>query len=373
MEQNGKPLRQPSSPVVCGISRSIPERSRSFRRLGCGRHPHRDYGLFEKGIGTDRLACRLGVARARELDKGMAKAIGFRAYLLSVSEKGKSKSLSFDSDALTAHFSKIVTDFVDDNNQPNSVEEMERTWFFEKDSMSKELNIFGTVHYGTYGFESNFKNNRTKALNYRRKTTDVEEIPLYFQFWVPGGKRYAFVIFQSFQGRSCVQMILDAFKQRFESTHPDLTLRARKLVPNDANGSIYNTAPVKRIRLIKKDTSSDLADVHAGRSNPESVDVELTVSARRSKSLGSLRAVSRALKHDGVLTYEGMEFDHAVAQIRVGGKLRPVGIFGDHSNAGVIDVSESIVFGADGHPTMESLKKNSKDILADFYNIVSSR
>ena len=131
MEQNGKPLRQVPVPAVSSASRSIPERSWSFRHPSCGRHSRRDYGFFEKGTRADRQASSLGVARAGELDKGMAKAIGFRAYLLSVSEKGKSKSLSFDSDALTAHFSKIVTDFVDDNDQPNSVEEMERTWFFE--------------------------------------------------------------------------------------------------------------------------------------------------------------------------------------------------------------------------------------------------
>lgn len=303
----------------------------------------------------------------------MAKAIGFRAYLLSVTEKRDGKPISFESGRLTAHFAELLSQFVDQNDQPTSHDEMERTWFFERDSKSKELDIFGFVHYGTYGFESNFKNNRTKELNYRRQTDDVEEIPLYFQYWVPAGKKYAFVIFQSFQGRSCVQLVLDAFRDWFEARHDGLTVRAKKLVPNDANGSIYNAAPVKRIRLIKKDTSSDLADAHYRGGQPDSVDVELTVSARRAKSLGTFKAVASALKSDGVLTYEGMEFDHAVADIRVGGKLRPVGVFGDQSNAGVIDVTEDVVFGPDGHPTIESLRKNARDIIGDFYSILAKK
>ena len=96
----------------------------------------------------------------------MAKAIGFRAYLLSVSAKRDTKAISFDSSSLSSPFYKILADFVDDNDEPNSVEEMERTWFFEKDSRSKEMDLFGTVHYGTYGFESNFKNNTFCKINY---------------------------------------------------------------------------------------------------------------------------------------------------------------------------------------------------------------
>ncbi len=296
----------------------------------------------------------------------MARAIGLRVYKLSINEKGnRDRTLALDDGALHLPFYAFVSEFLDENIVANSETEMERTWFFEKDPNSKELDVFGHVHYGTYGFESNFKNNKTKKLNYRRKTTDVEEIPLYFQFVFPGGKNYALVVFQSFQGRSCVQIVLDRLKERFESLNSDLHLRTSKLMPSDAKGSIYNALPVKKLRLIKRNTSSDLADVHHGKA-PSTVDVVLTVSARRSKSLGSFKAVASSVQHDGVIIYDGIEFEQAIADIRIGNKTRPVGLFGDHSNAGVIDISESVVWGDDGHPTLESIRKEAKSILKDF-------
>ena len=294
--------------------------------------------------------------------------------MLSVAERGNPKAgISFNSGRLQSHFPKILSNFVDKNNSPNSSDELERTWFFEKSPKSTELNIIGRVGYGTYGFESNFKNNTTKKVNYHRKTDDVEEIPLYFHFWTPGKNSFSFVVFQSFQGRSCVQLVLEKLKEEFELRHPDLILKIRKMVPTDLSGSVYNTAPVKGIRLIKRNTPSDIADAyHAGRA-PVGVDVELIVKARRSKSIGTFEEVARSLKSDGVILYKGLEFEEAVATIKVGGKLRPVGIFGDNSKAGVIDVSDSVEIGPDGHPTLISIQLESNKILQDFYISVTGR
>lgn len=296
----------------------------------------------------------------------MARAIGLRVYRISITVKGDpKKNVPLDFSALSTSFYDFVDQFIDQNSVANSVAAMERTWFFDKSSGSKKMDNFGHVSYGTYGFESNFKNNKTKKVNYRRKKNDVEEIPLFFNFFFPGGKRYGLVAFQSFQGRSCVQLVIDKMKEAFEASNSDYHLRISKMMPNDANGSIFNTAPVKRLKFIKRKSSADISDLYESDA-PDPVDVELTISARRKGSLGSFRSVAGSLRHDGVLSYGGMDFDEAVAQIRVGGKLRPVGILGNNRNAGVIDVTESIVWGDDGHPTIESIRKESQEILKSF-------
>lgn len=303
----------------------------------------------------------------------MAKAIGLRVYKLSVVERGNpTKKVNLTDSGLHQPFYKFIDSFISNATQAKSVESTERTWFFDKSENSKELEQFGQVNYGTYGFESNFKNNQTKALNYRRKTSDVEEIPLYFRFSLPAKQQYGFAVFQSFQGRSCVSIVLDDMREAFQAENPEYSIRAQKLMPNDASGSIYNTAAVKRLKLITRNTFSDLADTNRGE-KPEGVDVELSISARRSKSLGTLGKISKALKQDGILVYNGMEFDEAVAQVRVGKKVRPVGLFGDHSNAGVIDITESVDWGDDGHPTMASVDREAILILGDFLSRVSGK
>jgi len=93
------------------------------------------------------------------------------------------------------------------------------------------------------------------------------------------------------------------------------------------------------------------------------VDLEVILSAKRRHSLGTFASIARDLKGDadGVILYGGMEFPEAIADVAIGKKVRPVGIFGDHRNAGVIDVTGDIVYGGDGHPTRESLKKVTKE------------
>lgn len=302
----------------------------------------------------------------------MAKAIGLRIYLITVHEKRRPKVVpSFDSDQLSKFFPNIIQDFINENLAATSLEEMERTWFFEPSKGSVELDLFGEVSYGTYGFESKLKNNKTKAVNYVRKTNDVEEIPLYYQFWFPAGKKYGFAVFQSFQGRSCVQIMQNALKEKFDLTDPKYRINWKKLTPSDGSGSVYNAAPVKSVRLLKKDAHSDIADSHLSTSAPEPVDVTLTVSAKRKKSLGRYQDVAKAVKHDGVLMYEGVEYDQAIADVRVGNKLRPVSMFGDHSNAGVIEITNEVVFAPTGHPTMASVRKEARAILTDFYSTIS--
>ncbi|MHA4838172.1 hypothetical protein [Sphingopyxis sp. MSC1_008] len=294
----------------------------------------------------------------------MARAIGLRVYMLSINEKGDPNNrLDLDSADLSSSLHKFVDDFVTQNQLANSITVAERTWFFEPGKGAKELDNYGQISYGTYGFESKFKNNKTKKLNYQRKTSDVEEIPLYYQFLFPAGKKFAIAVFQSFQGRSCVQLVLDKMKEVFEAANDNYLFRMSKMSPHNGGASLLK-APVKRLKLIKRNTQSDLADQYNGKAT-DTVDVELTVSARRRKDLGPFGSVSRNLEGDGVLIYDGREFDQAVAEVRVGGKLRPVGIYGDSRNAGVIDITDSVIWEG-GHPTIESVRKEANKIVGEF-------
>jgi hypothetical protein len=255
----------------------------------------------------------------------------------------------------------FISGYVKAHSTATQNEEMERSWYFDIKHEDGHGNCSGYIHYGTFGFESNFIDAKTKKRNYRRKTTDVEEIPLYFEFWIPKGESFGFAAFQSFQGRSCINLAMSGMKAAFEKQNPDSIFGFRKMLPNDAANSIYRNFPVKRFRLIKRDAPSDVADTYFHNPHPDSVNFEVSISARRNKSLGEFGTLFKSLKtkSKNVITYDGIDFPEAVADIRVGNKTRRVGVFGLSGDAGVVDITEDIKRGPDGHPTFNSLAKEA--------------
>src|SRR5690606_27308299 len=113
---------------------------------------------------------------------------------------------------------------------------LERSWYFEEIRSYSLGSSQGYVHYGTFGFESNFVDTKTQTHTYRRQVTDVEEIPLFYEFWCPPSSEYGLVAFQSFQGRSCISLVLNSMKQKFEEVNSDYIIIFKKLMPNDARG-----------------------------------------------------------------------------------------------------------------------------------------
>jgi len=158
----------------------------------------------------------------------MPSAIGLRFYQISIRQKGSSQPLEFESDELATPVQKFIAEYVKKNSSAIQSKELERSWYFDIQESDKLKNCRGYVHYGTFGFESNFVDSRTKARNYRRKITDVEEIPLYFEFWSPPSETFGFVGFQSFQGRSCINLVMSGLKEAFENENQGSRLYTKR-------------------------------------------------------------------------------------------------------------------------------------------------
>lgn len=303
----------------------------------------------------------------------MSSAVGIRVYSLTLYEKGSKSPVPFHGTSKAQPPANFISEFCAGHLTTTANEERERSWYIEQKAKGTSGNIKGYIHYGTFGFESNFVDSKTKKKNYRRKVTDVEEIPLYFEFWCPPESNHGYAVFQSFQGRSCVQLLASKMKEDYESKNKHFYLNFKKLMPSGGPGGLFGGQPVKRLRLIRRNVSSDLADQYFGTKGSDPIDYELSLSARRSRSLGSLGTIKQSVSSvaDGMLVFEGLEFDQAVADIRIGKKVRPIAILNHNSDAGVIDLSESIEKGVDGHPTYDSLASEVSDILKEFHTIMS--
>lgn len=303
----------------------------------------------------------------------MTKTIGIRIYRIGVNERGNGSSLPLNFSEFTMSVQDFISHFVKEHQNATRDNDLERSWFFEEKEADGAGKSRGYIHYGTFGFESNFVDHKTKKRNYRRKSTDTEEIPLYYEFWCPQKSNFALIALQSFQGRSCISMVNQKLKSGFEEINPQFVMNIRKLQPSDGTENGYAQSPVKSLTLINRRSHSDLADKYFDKGNTSEVDITITISAQRKKSLGTLGGLLTSMKNDGksVIMHEGGEFSEATAQIRVGSRTRRVGILGISGDAGVIDLTDAIITGPDGHPTFDSIKEEATEILTDFYKTLS--
>lgn len=304
----------------------------------------------------------------------MASAIGIRGYLVTAHKKGDKAILSFDASEFNVKPPQFFTNFVASHAAVIQNDEKERSWYFEERENDGIGNSKGYTHYGTFGFESNFVDSKTKANNYRRKIDDIEEIPLFYEYWRPEDADLCFAAFQSFQGRSCIKLVMDQAQEEFAALNPGYILKFKKLLPSEGS-SLYSKAPVRRLRLIKRNAPQDVTDRFLGRRVPDKVNFEVSMSTNRNKILGSFGEVTGALRKNdsGLVLHDGIEFSEVYADIKIGGKYRPVGVFGGDSNAGVIDITEDIVRGSDGHPTFKSLTTQVDKILLDFFKVLTNK
>jgi hypothetical protein len=305
----------------------------------------------------------------------MPSAIGLRAYLITIHKKGDRALLPFSARELSVAPDKFLETFISKHLTPTRSDAMERSWYFEEKYDDGPGNSAGYIHYGTFGYESNLKDNKTKTTQYRRQIDDVEEIPLFYEFWLPEGVNYGFVMFQSFAGKSCINLVLAELQEVFSNGNSGYLLKVKKLLPTNSSGGLYNSAPVKKLRLVKRNASRDLTDRYLGSQGPASVNFEVRLSAKRSKNLGTFGNIANSLVPNaaGVVIHDGIEFTEAIAEVEIGGRYRRVGVFGSDTEAGVIDVTEEVTKGKDGHPTFDSLRQQSDAILVDFHKSLSGK
>lgn len=169
-----------------------------------------------------------------------------------------------------------------------------------------------------------------------------------------------------------MSMVLKSIKDAFELKNDGYKLLFTKLMPSKIQGGIYKNAEIKKLRFVKRNTTSDIAGRYFGSDAPDTLDYEVSFTAKRKSFLGKLGELTSSMKKNGqgIIMHEGIRFDGAVAEVRIGNKLRRVGVFGSNTDAGVIDLSDDIERGRDGHPTFDSLVEESDIILQDFYNTI---
>ncbi|MBD2841413.1 hypothetical protein [Erythrobacter rubeus] len=299
----------------------------------------------------------------------MTHSVGIRTYQLFITKKRKASFVALDDEALSKPFPEFLSEFVTSRTSTQNLIDIEKSWKFNPESTSTLSGHEGTIAYGRYGFAASLIDIATGNENYRRKRTDSEVLNLFYRFWLPEGEKFCVAAFESFSGRSCITLVFEELRKRFEGENPELVLRIRKLMPTGASAKIYAGKPIKNIALTTRKPPNDLADkLFKGKAHTTK-RMTVKIFAGRNDLLGDFTDLINSLPADGsgVLSYDGVDFDKAVADVKVGKEIKPVGVFGAHDEVGVIDITEDVSKDADGLPTFQSVKKEADKILAAVY------
>jgi hypothetical protein len=302
-------------------------------------------------------------------------AVGIRTYQIFITKKGSRDFVALDDSDLTEKFAAFLKRFVSTNKKTKDVAAAEKSWKLVEKKGDGKGNSRGIISYGRYGYAASLMDTKSGIENYKRKVTDSEMYDLYYRFWLPDKELFATAAFSSFSGKSCITLILDAMKEEFEKKNSDFLLKFHRLMPTGASEKIYAGKAVKNLRLVTRTPRSDLADQLFRGKSQKIQRMTMTIHSGRNGSLGSLGDLVAGLPSDssGVIQYDGINFDEAVAIVKIGNELRPVGVFGAHADVGVVDVTDQVVKDADGLPTYQSLDKEASKILAAVYETLNGQ
>lgn len=291
--------------------------------------------------------------------------IGLYVYQISAFNPDGYQSVRFSLEGVGSVFRAFLPRYIQARGVAVENGQAERTWRLI--SNRSNGNIWeGLINYGSFGVSSNIVDPDLGEVLLERKATDVEEIPLYYQFWVPADGPYAFLAFQSFRDRSCVSQVKPDLINSFNANRADVNITIKKVMP--AADALYANNPVKKIILSKRRVPKDRAEIL----QPlplEEIDVELTLSATRRRRFGTLRSVSELMQDAngrGALLLEDFDFDRVSAEVQVGSSYLKIGVIGPSQTAGVIDITDQVEVAGNNHPTFNSLSAVTSAIIGNF-------
>lgn len=266
-------------------------------------------------------------------------------YLYQVSIKQKRKKPYKASDLARPTWLDQVKAFQVAHAESAS-DEAGKRWYFES---TKQLDdgFRAVVQYGRSGFGSRLLDGKSRTVNYTRRTSDIEVIPLVTRLWVPKTGSYGIWAFQSFGQYSCNNLILNAYDTAVRNAWKDTILDVRPIIPSYLKS--YKSAPVTAV-VLRKRTTDDIASRQI-QSRSEVVNIDVKIAPPRGGILGKLTDVLPKFSGEkpSGRSFSGVEYDQAHATIDIGGHSRTVSLYGASRGTGLIDV-DGDVEKVNGHP-----------------------
>jgi len=324
----------------------------------------------------------------------MAENIGISSYVIRLYAKGdRKKVLKFRSLPLAAgkqladYLFEYLSDLTENSHEGTTL----RNISIRNDKEQKPIlfidkhRVHGLLDYGKFGYTSTLKDRKTRAVNYERKTTDTEVIPMYFLLSVPKDKKKGVFLFQNY-GLSGIKTVMDEYlTRRFKKDFPNYTLIIRPFLDQELKRTMLRKGKIVSASIFSPNSYSDKADAVMNADAGEAIYFETVMrSKKRGVTLDSLQAAiikkmdkkksptssdfNDIISLEDVAELRGVPKDDIEGfkvKVKYNGKEREVSLLGFGGRAIRFNVNDNVELGLDGHPKLASIHSEALTIESD--------
>ncbi|MED5620207.1 hypothetical protein [Ideonella sp. BN130291] len=231
--------------------------------------------------------------------------------------------------------------------------------------------VAGIIQTGINGFSADLVNTITGVVSHNRTTEEAEFIPFFFLIVSPPGLDFGLLLLQKFGALGVKDFFVEPIVASFTSENPGKRLRVTRQVPSDLAVRLLQNSIIKKVKLIKYQNVGDLVDSlgRGFRENTSSIEYVLTSKTADGfpRTNRFLDALTMRRNPVALFALEGFEHDAVKIEIEVNGRKRIINLARPDIVSPVVDVTDDVTRGRDGHPTWRSLLTCFSDYAVDAY------
>lgn len=300
----------------------------------------------------------------------MARRIGFHVYSVRVRERYSREYETLS--ALRGRQDLLVllcTEMTKARNAQNDNEEHERVVCIRRvDKNGRHLT--GLIETGHYGETSNIVHAKNGRVTHLQTTEEASLLPCFFRLVIPSNKNQGLLILQRdnrLQAKQIFRGLVEPAVKKFDS---NLSCEIEPVVNQETFAKLVGDGEIQQIKFIKLSITQDFADEYDRGKHETEGSMELTIKARRGRSLPMKSHLTKWLatktQVNDLFVVPGLDFDYDTvkADVRIGHSRRTLD-FGKRLSNPVIDMTGQLKRDKSGHPTYASLLEETEKLAAD--------
>ena len=238
--------------------------------------------------------------------------------------------------------------------------------------IADQRTLSGIIKCGSYGYESDIVEKDTGAEVHHRETEEAELLPFYFQIYVPVGENEGIVLLQKFGAFGLTSIFRHMVIGRFNGAFRNYKLELSPLIPEALLEDYFGSGRIAKLRLIRFTLPADIADSLQHAHHEDECEVELSIKAKRGNSLAireRLLDVFRGTRPaTRILELESFDYVTSKVELEIDGKSKTIDMADFAKMRPTFDITNTVEYGDDGHPTYESIANEGNEIMEMFRN-----
>lgn len=226
----------------------------------------------------------------------------------------------------------------------------------------------GVLKVGTYGREGNVIDVNSGRPAFSKKKIHAEEVPHYFEVFIPAGKDQGFFVAERHSVGSSSSLLRDIFRSYFQNAYPDFMLDIHPLSPDFVVKQYIKDGTPRSVSFVKHSVPKDLADVVAGKNIESKGSVEVIIKSPEKGFFRKTEVAKAITKVNGIQSvYAFNDFvpDDVKMTVDIGGKIRTLSLQNKRNIRSSFDITNDVSIGSSGYPNQKDVQAQAIEIMKD--------